>query len=409
MTDDDIIDYFVNKEKGMLISVRINKKNINKVPEMMVYLENRFEDKFISYSETVARIYHKIERRPRCRVCGVELKYNNFKDPYRSGKWCSVQCQLRDKEFIEWRNNKIDWECLVKKSKQTCLEKYGNENYKNHDKGRETMLNKYGCECAFVGSLKQKMQERLLKEIGKKSKTNVEKIKQTKLERYGDPKYTNPEKRKQTMLDKYGCEYTLQSEELRNKVKKTCLDKYGDENYRNFEKINNTLIERYGITTKEMLDEARKKIDVNKILETKAKNGTFNTSKFEEKLYKSLISIFGEDGVKKEYNDERYCNPNTKIPYNCDFYIPSKDLFIELQGHYTHGEHPFDPNNEKDIKKVKFLNENKDKKPSYAKFLEVWCEKDVIKRNVAKDNNLNYIELFNINDIKSFLKDYELS
>jgi len=32
----------------------------------------------------------------------------------------------------------------------------------------------------------------------------------------------------------------------------------------------------------------------------------------------------------------------------CDFYIPSEDLFIELNRHWSHGGHFYDPNNIED-------------------------------------------------------------
>ena len=35
-----------------------------------------------------------------------------------------------------------------------------------------------------------------------------------------------------------------------------------------------------------------------------------------------------------------------------------------------------------------------DKKPSYQKIIEVWCFADVQKRRVAKEKELNYLEIF---------------
>lgn len=78
----------------------------------------------------------------------------------------------------------------------------------------------------------------------------------------------------------------------------------------------------------------------DKINETKRKNHTFNTSKIENKLYKEIKLIF--PSVIAQYNkDDRY-------PWNCDFYIPELDMFIEFQGSWTHGKHPFDYNSEED-------------------------------------------------------------
>lgn len=49
-------------------------------------------------------------------------------------------------------------------------------------------------------------------------------------------------------------------------------------------------------------------------------------------------------------------------PWHCDFYIKELDLYIEYQGYYTHGNHPFDIYNNED--KV-HLNELKVKYQSY--------------------------------------------
>lgn len=43
-----------------------------------------------------------------------------------------------------------------------------------------------------------------------------------------------------------------------------------------------------------------------------------------------LESLYGSDNVISQYQDKRYKNPKTGVLFNCDFYIPSEDLFIEL-------------------------------------------------------------------------------
>ena len=95
------------------------------------------------------------------------------------------------------------------------------------------------------------------------------KIKQTKLERYGNENYNNREKFKetlnnnpqivehmidnikQTFLKNYGTEIPMQLESVKNKFKQTCLEKYGVENpYQSEEvkeKIKQILIENYGV------------------------------------------------------------------------------------------------------------------------------------------------------------------
>lgn len=74
---------------------------------------------------------------------------------------------------------------------------------------------------------------------------------------------------------------------------------------------------------------------------TRILNGTTNQSKSEnEFLHKLEILGINKDDIIHHYIDTK------RYPYNCDFYIKSKDLFIEYQGHWTHGPDIFDKNNE---------------------------------------------------------------
>jgi hypothetical protein len=79
-----------------------------------------------------------------------------------------------------------------------------------------------------------------------------------------------------------------------------------------------------------------------RIMSTKRKNGTFNTSKPEDKSYELLCEKFDKDDIIRQYKSEKY-------PFNCDFYVKSIDTYIECNFNWTHGGHPFDPNSEEDL------------------------------------------------------------
>ena len=100
------------------------------------------------------------------------------------------------------------------------------------------------------------------------------------------------------------------------------------------------MLKRYGVTTPLKSQEIKAKQ-----LNTLRKHKTFNTSKQEKDYYNYLVNKYGKDDVLYQYTDSRY-------PYSCDFYIKSKDLFIELNLHWTHGGHPFDKNNAEDLVKL---------------------------------------------------------
>ena len=97
--------------------------------------------------------------------------------------------------------------------------------------------------------------------------------------------------------------------------------------------------------------------------------------------YIKLVNIFGIDDVVRQYYDK------DRYPFHCDFYIKSKDLFIEYQGFWTHHTHPFDETNEEDLKQVK-LWESKDT-DFFRNAIYTWTDLDVKKRKIAENNNLN--------------------
>lgn len=215
------------------------------------------------------------------------------------------------------------------------------------------------------------------------SKLSEERRKATKLELYGNPTYNNMDKNKATKLERYGDENYNNSE----KQVKTALEHWGSDNYNNRNQMKETF--------KSHSDEERLEIE-NKRKTTKLErygNSNYNNMKKHietsskgpskpEKIFKDkLIKVFGIDDVYSEhYDKERY-------PFHCDFYIPSKDLFIEIHYHWTHGGHPFDPNNPEDLEKVAYW-ESKESE-YYNNALYTWTVLDPKKLKIAKENNLN--------------------
>ena len=117
--------------------------------------------------------------------------------------------------------------------------------------------------------------------------------------------------------------------------------------------------------------------------ETKRRNRTFNTSQPEEDYYSYLVDRYGADDIIRQYKDERY-------PFRCDFYVISKDLFIELNSHWTHGEAPYDETNPEHQRIRAELEQKATTSKFYEVALKVWTEIDVLKQRIARENNLNY-------------------
>ena len=188
-------------------------------------------------------------------------------------------------------------------------------------------------------------------------------------------------KTKQTNLEKYGVSSTTLVPSIRQKQIDTCLKKYGvnffvqsqqyKDLYKNKEFIKNKNIKQY---------------------ETMKNNKKFlwNSSKPEKEILNKLLNLFPL--TIYQYTSDLY-------PFNCDFYIPEIDTYIEYQGFWTHGKEPYIGTDEQK-EKVK-LWETKNT-PQYKKAIKEWTHRDVLKRETAIKNNINYLEFFNMNQFNDW-------
>ena len=228
-----------------------------------------------------------------------------------------------------------------------------------------------------------------------------EKLDNTKMLRYGSRTYNNSEKQKQTILNK-GEEYWEQHYE---KSIKTRYEKNGGKYFsqETIEKIKETTLQKYGVDsfakTQEFRDIVKEKHDEieEKQYKTKKENNSFNTSSIEEKFkdYLDSLNII----YNRQFKSDQY-------PYSCDFFIPGLNLYIEIQGSWTHGKHPFNPDDKKDNEKLNYW-KSKDSE-YYNNAIYTWIDLDVRKRVCAKDNHINYLEIFSndIDDCITIFEDY---
>ena len=226
-----------------------------------------------------------------------------------------------------------------------------------------------------------------------------------KIKRYGDKNYNNTSLRNKTNLLKYGNISSLRGKEALEKTKRTLLDKYGVENASQSEivklKKEKTTLLHYGVKNPFQSEIIKKfcntKEAQNKIIDTKRRNGTFKTSKPEDECYSILCNKFGVNDVQRQYNlDQRY-------PFHCDFYIKSKDIFIEYNGCWLHGKHPYDNKNKNDLRIVRKWRYRSKHSKFYRKAIEVWTKRDVLKRKTAIKNNINFVELWTIDDVNNWI------
>ena len=175
-------------------------------------------------------------------------------------------------------------------------------------------------------------------------------------------------------------------------LKHNLLKKYKVDNPINVpgakEKIEQTNLQRYG-TINYASTEAWK----NKHSATRKKNGTWNSSIFEEKAYQLLLTKFNNNDIDRQHKDTEY-------PFNCDFYIKSLKLYIEIQGSVFHDRKPFDPSDDYCQNR---LNQLLKRDNTYSdQIIDIWTNKDVIKRNTAKKNRLNYKEFFTLKEFENW-------
>lgn len=377
----------LSNKNGDLSGRRVHRilKTPEKYQNLIYYLHNLYndipEDNF-TINEVFYRIKHNIDSRPVCPICGNHLKYI-FTGKYN--KTCNnrncITKSTRETTFEKhgyyssWADKTTHQKCIDSIDKEKSLEKY-----------KRTCLEKYGAENIFSkeSSRFNEIRQVFQKKYGTNSPRNIigveEKIQETNLKRYGY-KYglSNPEiinKRKETIKSLYGQEITniFQVEEIKRKMRSTWIQKYGVDNPTKNKKV------------------------LCKAFQTMKFNGTLGKSKEESIIFEFLKDIYKDD-IERHKKDSLY-------PYVCDFYIKSKELYIEFQGHWTHGNHLFNKDNKEDLKLLEFAKEKAKTSKYYNNFIKAWTIKDPEKFKTAKSNNINFLSIYNLDLYK--IKDQQI-
>lgn len=319
------------------------------------YAKSRYSDSS-SVLESLMRICKNIEKHPVCPICHENPckflgHYNNM-----FSKTCSVRCS---------------------KSMNGKKSRIGDRK----EKIKEVVKEKYGVDNVFqLDNVKDKIKKTKKRLHDNETWNNRQKAKETTVKKYGGKSYFSDENKKvksiqkknDTVKRKYGVKNVFQYEEVKDKIKKSMIERYGVPNPAQIE----------------CLKQVRKRHEC----ETRLKNGTFNKSLEEDRIYKSLILKF--DDVKRQYKSEEY-------PHRCDFYIPSLDLYIEYNGHWTHGGKIFDKDSTDDVSRVARW-KNKHSK-YYDNAIETWTRNDVEKYHDFISNKLNFKIFWNVSEFYCWL------
>lgn len=334
----------------------------------------------------------------------ADTREEKYGGRYTLSKESVLEEQARATFVANMQDSDYRQSVLVKRE-QTNLERYGNECVmcvpEIQQKVKATCLERYGVEHAMQTSEHREMVRQRMVENCEEYRM---KSQNTCMERYGVPYYmqTKGARQKQseniiehlddiqmkmqaTMLDRYGVRYSYQMDKYRNN-----LMQYNREHKDEvIQKVQETNLERYGVPYYMQTDEARKyqskrmldKTVQNALCQARLEHHTFRSSSSEDLLYQLLVDVFGESDVQRQYMSDVYV-------FQCDFYIKSRDMYIELNASWTHNGHWYqDGSNDFDTV-VYWQNKGTD---YYEKAIETWTVRDVSKRQCAEQANLNYV------------------
>ena len=341
---------------------------------LCVHLSRTHNIKTIEDKKQYYDTYLKKSNEGKCLYCGKSTEFTKW--AYKN--YCNRSCQFKHNKakMLTTMKNKYGAEYAAqssicrKKMENTCLERYGVRNCLLTDESKKKAYN-----CNQTKESKQLRLEHTKQTVSEKySVKSTLCLEKAKVNSHS--KDAN-NKRKQTSLNRYGVENPAQSDKVKQKIKQTTLERYGVEyswQIPKIQKLKNS-------------SNARRKAAI-----TMRKNG--NKSKAED----LLIEFFRQHHIqfKTEYSSDAY-------PFNCDFYLPETDTYIELNIFPMHGGHFYDSTNANDILKVQIIKEKAKTSKWYEKMVEVWLDRDVRKHECAIKNKLNYIVIWNYDELYNYI------
>lgn len=305
--------------------------------------------------------YIRKENEGICLICRRPTKFANLSIGYRN--YCCIKCVYSDAEVHKRAANSF---------KQNPL---------NSEKARQNMI-KYNQS-----------------ELGRQNSSKVAKRINPRIMRQNHKKYDKTDwctrcQANTKHIIGIGCMSCYnKSDSHKESIIRRIKERYGEEYINVYqvpeikEKIVRTSLERYNTTNPGNSREAR--IKANYTMRNSG-NGSSCEDMFEQYLIDNKINY------KKQYKSEKY-------PFLCDFYLVDSDLYIELNIYWSHNDHYFDNSNKDDIKTLELWKQKaKEGHKQYQNAINVWTNKDLQKRQTAIDNNLNYVVLWTVEEIKEF-------
>jgi len=271
-----------------------------------------------------------------CMICGRETKFNGIQKGYR--KYCSRKCSAIgvgniNGEIFKRKREKIkesfEHQCLECNEKFETSIKLNNHIIKEHGKReyydkhikkeKDGICKVCGEETSFTGRL-----------VGEHSGYEMCCSKNCR-------EIYKKEKRTQTNLKKYNVENPFQSEEIKEKIKQSFIEHYGVDNNMKSSKgrkeFKKSMMKNHGVEwplqNKEILEKSQKSAKTIKQFKDTDLwyQGSYELD-FLEKYYEIFPDIKRGPSIKYKYKEKN------KV-YHPDFYIPSKNLIIEIKSSWT--------------------------------------------------------------------------
>ena len=152
-----------------------------------------------------------------------------------------------------------------------------------------------------------------------------------------------------------------------------------------------------------MLDE-NTELDEEKVYD---KDSGYNVSEDELVIFDRLKEKY--PNIKMSYTDDRFVNPDTHRHFQLDFYDPDSDTGFNYNKHGKHGRRMYNPDDPNCQKDVKWLQSKSEPGNFYEKILHTWRDLDPLKREVAKQNGLKFIEWFNMDEFNRWYENPNLT
>lgn len=277
----------------------------NGMLDHLIKLYSFFNNK--SISQIIWHLKNDIYDDVKC-ICQKSVRYVDINKGYV--KYCSNKCQLND----YWSNiSNEEIERRIIKTKKTCKEKYGVENFNTLD---------------------------IIKE----------KTKKTNNEKYNSDYHLKTDKSKQmikdNLNDKYGVDNVSKLEYVKIKKKNKSLLKTDEEKLLTREKYKNTILERYGVEhlsqDSDFLEELLKKSFSYKSHRLPS-GKVISLQGYEPKVIDYLLKYYDEDdilytnkSIENKIGKIFYQNTDKISRYFPDLYIISENKIVEVKSTFTY-------------------------------------------------------------------------